>query len=168
MIDALYQQAILDLARAADGAGRLAEPHASATVDNPVCGDRVTIDVRLEDGTVAALGHHVRGCLLCEATAAVLGRRAVGEAPGRLREIHAGFDRMIRDDGSAPDAWPELESFAPVRGAKSRHECVLLPFAALAAALEGAQAAAPDADAADADAADAAAGGAGVTEPGSR
>ncbi len=159
MIDALYQQAIRDLARAADGAGRLAEPHASATVDNPVCGDRVTIDVRLQDGAVAALGHHVRGCLLCQATAAVLGRRAVGEAPGRLQDVHAAFDRMIRDVGSAPDAWPELASFVPVRGAKSRHECVLLPFAALAEALEKALAEA---------AKDLPSGSGGVTEPGSR
>jgi len=165
MIDQVYQQAILDLARAADGAGGLLDPDASATVDNPVCGDRVTVDVRLADGAVAALGHRVRGCLLCEATAAVLGRRAVGEPPGRLHDIRTAFIRMIREDGPAPAGWPELEAFTPVRGARSRHECVLLPFAALADALNGAlngtragigPVAVPPP------------GGTGITEPGSR
>lgn len=62
MTDELYQKAILGKAREASGAGTLAEPDASATVNNPVCGDRVTMEVRLSGGRVAAVAHKVRGC----------------------------------------------------------------------------------------------------------
>ena len=44
-----------------------------------------------------------------------------------------GVDAALRDEASFP--WPELEMFAPVRGVRSRHRCVALPFEALAGAL---------------------------------
>ena len=69
MTDELYHQAILELAKQAGRTPRLEDPDASVTVDNPLCGDRVTLDLRLADGRVAAVGHKVRGCLLCQAAA---------------------------------------------------------------------------------------------------
>lgn len=134
MIDALYDQAILQKARAATGAGRLAAPDGSAMIDNPLCGDRVTIDLTLADGKVATLGHLVRGCVLCEASAALIAEQAIGQAPAALRQAAAGIRPMLRE-GAAPP-WPELEIFTPVRAVRSRHDCVELPFRALAAALD--------------------------------
>lgn len=134
MIDALYDQAILQKARTATGAGRLPEPDGSAMIDNPLCGDRVTIDLTLADGKVATLGHLVRGCVLCEASAALIAEKAIGQAPAALRQAAAAIKPMLRE-GAAPP-WPELEIFTPVRAVRSRHDCVELPFRALAAALD--------------------------------
>ena len=134
MIDALYDQAILQKARDATGAGRLPEPDGSAMIDNPLCGDRVTIDLTLADGKVATLSHLVRGCVLCEASAALIAEQAVGQAPAALRQAAAGIRPMLRE-GAAPP-WPELEIFTPVRAVRSRHDCVELPFRALTAALD--------------------------------
>ncbi|MEE8271063.1 MAG: iron-sulfur cluster assembly scaffold protein [Alphaproteobacteria bacterium] len=130
MTDALYQSAILAHAKAAVGAGRLDQAHASATVDNPLCGDRVTVEVSLDDGRIAALAHVVRGCVLCHATASVLSSHAVGLNAAELHRIAQQFAAMIRNGGQVPAAWPVLQDFHPVRAAKSRHECVLLPFEA--------------------------------------
>ena len=142
MRDDLYHQAILDLAREATGHGRLQAPQVSIRVDNPLCGDRVTLDLELQDGRVSALGHQVRGCLLCQAAAAVIGARAPGQTAVALRENTERLRQLIVDGpgaegGAAIDGlWPELAVFAPVHRYKSRHECVLLPFTALGRALE--------------------------------
>ena len=57
------------LAKSKTGAGKLAAPTKSARRDNPLCGDRVTIDVRLDEtATIAEIAHQVRGCLLCSNT----------------------------------------------------------------------------------------------------
>jgi nitrogen fixation NifU-like protein len=137
MNDELYHQAILELAKKARQASRLEAPQASVTVDNPLCGDRVTLDLTLADGRVREVGHKVRGCLLCQAAAAAIGERAPGETPERLRKVAEELDEAI---GRAPDAagalWPELAAFGPVHAHKSRHECVLLPFEALTQALD--------------------------------
>lgn len=144
MSEALYQKAILDHARAAVGAGQLADPHGRATVDNPVCGDRVTFEVRLTGDTIEGVAHKVRGCLLCEAAASVIAAKAVGLRTDQIRSVAEAVDRMIRNDGPLPPDWPELQAFMPVRAVRSRHECVLLPFRAADRAL--AEAAASTAD----------------------
>jgi nitrogen fixation protein NifU and related proteins len=142
MKEDLYHQAILDLARQATGHGRLEAPQVSVKVDNPLCGDRVTLDLDLEGGRVSALGHQVRGCLLCQAAAAVIGARAPGQTATALHDNAERLRRLIVDgsiaaDGAATDGlWPELVAFEPVHRHKSRHECVLLPFIALSRALE--------------------------------
>ncbi|HET7825094.1 MAG TPA: iron-sulfur cluster assembly scaffold protein [Anaeromyxobacter sp.] len=134
--DSLYQEALLRLARAARGAGRLDAPSATGARDNPLCGDDVTIDVSLREGRVAALGHKVRGCVLCQASASVLGAVAPGREPAELAGARAALAAMLREGGGAPGSpWEELAVFLPVRDVPSRHECVLLPFDALGDAL---------------------------------
>jgi NifU-like protein involved in Fe-S cluster formation len=137
MSDELYHRAILELAKKARQTSRLEAPQASVTVDNPLCGDRVTLDLSLADGRVRALGHKVRGCLLCQAAAVAIGLRAPGETPATLRAVARDLGAAI---ASSPDTagrrWPELAAFAPVHAHKSRHECVLLPFVALTQALD--------------------------------
>lgn len=137
MSDDLYQQAILDLAKSADGAGRLAAPDGTAQGDSPLCGDRVRMEVKLEGGRIAAVAHEVKGCLLCRAAAALVGLHGAG-----LDATEAG---ALRDQVAAalagdepPAGWPELKLFEPVRRHRNRHGCVLLPFDALAEAIRSA------------------------------
>ena len=143
MRDELYHQAIIELAKRAREARRLETPDASVTVDNPLCGDRVTLDLSLADGRVREVGHKVRGCLLCQAAAAAIGARAPGETPMALRAVARDLgEAIVRAPETAAGIWPELAAFAPVHAHKSRHECVLLPFEALMRALDQAE---PDA-----------------------
>jgi NifU-like protein involved in Fe-S cluster formation len=139
--DALYHDALVALARARTGSGSLAAPDAAATRDNPMCGDQVTVEVSVEGDRVAALAHRVRGCVLCEAAAALLGRTA----PGRpVAEVAAAREQVaaLLDGGAPALGWAELEVFTPVREVPSRHGCVLLPFDALGDALARARGAA--------------------------
>jgi nitrogen fixation NifU-like protein len=134
--DALYHEELLRLARARTGAGRLEAPAASASRDNPLCGDRVAIDVRLEAGRIAAVAHRVRGCVLCEAAAALVGATAPGRAPAEVAAVRERLTAMLRAGAAPPDEpWAALGVFLPVRAVPSRHACVLMPFEALADAL---------------------------------
>ena len=136
MSDAVYHDRIKDLARAATGAGRLAAPARVATVDNPLCGDKVRVELRLDGDLVAELGHEVRGCMLCQAAAAVLATHAPGHDAAALAAVRAELAAMLRDEGPAPAGeWADLGAFLPVRRHKSRHDCVLLPFTAAERAL---------------------------------
>ena len=130
----LYQAAIKSLAQAATGHGRLDAPDGRALLDNPLCGDRVTIDLVMDDSRVTALGHDVRGCLLCEAAAAIIAAHAAGSTADELKSASASAASLLK--GADVEAiWPDLRMFLPVRAHKSRHRCVLLPFEALEAAL---------------------------------
>jgi nitrogen fixation protein NifU and related proteins len=127
--EALYHEALVARARAAFGKGRLAEPNGTATVDNPLCGDRVTLDVAVKDGRVSEVAHQVRGCLLCEAAAATIAEFCRGATRAELDAATAAARGLMAEGGTA--GRPYLEIFRPVHTAKSRRDCVLLPFEAL-------------------------------------
>ena len=136
MDERLYHEAILALARDAAHSGRLDAPDGSATVNNPLCGDRVTVELALGGGRVAAVAHRVRGCVLCRAAAAALAAALSGGEAAALAPARAGLREMLVDGAPAPGPpWEALRHFRPAAAHRSRHECVLLPFEAAAAAL---------------------------------
>lgn len=130
MSEALYHKALVERARAAFGKGRLTDATGSATVDNPLCGDRVTLDLTVRDGRIVEIGHHVRGCLLCEAAAATIAEHGRGADRAALDAMSAAA-RALMAEGTLDPHWQCLEIFRPVHSAKSRRDCVLLPFEAL-------------------------------------
>jgi nitrogen fixation NifU-like protein len=129
--DDLYQAEIV--ARAKSGAGDCRiEPHdARATVDNPLCGDRVTLDLTIADGLIATLGHRTRGCALCQAAAETLRRCAPGMSPSEAPARRAALAAFLAGHQDLPDRLSDFAAFAPVRSHPSRQGCVLLPLDAL-------------------------------------
>ena len=118
MSDQLYQEKIVALAKAKTGAGKLENPTKSARRDNPLCGDRVTIDVRLDgQGKIAEIAHQVRGCLLCQASASALSSVAVGRDASGIAEIRHDAERAVgREAGEAREPFA---AFAPVEDCSS-------------------------------------------------
>lgn len=134
MNDQLYQDRIVALAKAKTGAGKLDTPTKSARRDNPLCGDRVTMDVKLDgQGRIAEIAHQVRGCLLCQASASALSAVAVGRDAAGIADIRHDAERALGRE--AGDPREPFTAFTPVATHKSRQECVLLPFEALKDAL---------------------------------
>lgn len=135
----LYNERILALARSHQGAGTLAPPRVRVSLDNPLCGDRISLDVRLEHGRIVALAHQTRGCLLTEAAAALLATLALGAKAEEAVALRDAAAALLRGDDAA-SLPPGLDVFAPVTAVKSRHDCVLLPFDALVEAVRAASA----------------------------
>lgn len=134
MSEALYHQEIMALARAAHGSGRFAAARVSVRLDNPLCGDRIDLDLDMDGGRIAAIGYEVKGCLLCRAAAAIIGLRAPGCDAAGIEAMRAGLARLLSGE-DAPPPWPELLAFTPVRAHPSRHGCVGLPVDALQRAM---------------------------------
>jgi len=133
MSETLYNQAIIAAAKAPDHAGRLGQPTASATADNPLCGDRVTLDLVAEHGRIARVAHKTRGCLLTKAAAALLTAHAEGLPLDRAATLQQAAKAYLEGQSDTPP-FPELAVMAPVKAVKSRHDCVTIAFAALAEA----------------------------------
>ena len=136
---------MLRLAAEAACAGRLAARDASAEIVNPVCGDRIRLDVRTEGGRIAALGYEVHACVLTQASASLLGRHAVAHTATEIRELAAEIEAMLRAEGAAPGGdWSGYAALEPVRAHPSRHQCVMLPVRALLAALAAGESTDPE------------------------
>lgn len=133
MSDDLYNQAIILAAKSARHAGRLEAPDGSATADNPLCGDRVILDLSRADGRIGAIAHKTRGCLLTRAAAALLAGHAEGMPLAAAGALHRAAVAYLEGESETPP-FPELAVMAPVRAVKSRHDCVTIAFVALAEA----------------------------------
>ncbi len=74
----IYREQILDLSRNPHNFGTL-DPHDASFEDtNPLCGDRVRIDMRLDDGKIADIAFNGRGCAISQAAASLLTDMARG------------------------------------------------------------------------------------------
>jgi NifU-like protein involved in Fe-S cluster formation len=132
--DPLYRRDLLRLAADASAAGRLPAPDASGTAHNPACGDRVTVDLELDAGRIAALRHHTHACVLAQASAAILAQAAVGLDRQGLAALSLGVGEMLRQGAPPPRA--DYAVFDGVAAHAGRHRCVLLPLEAALMALE--------------------------------
>jgi len=133
--DPLYRRAILRLASDALGAGHLAAPDGAATVHNPACGDRVTVELGLAQGRISALAHQTQACVLTQASAALLAGQAPGQDRAGLARLTDAVQAMLAG-GPTPAGY---EAFDGVGGHAGRHVCVLLPLRAALAAFEQAE-----------------------------
>lgn len=130
MNDALYDQAIIAEAKSRTGAGRLDDPTVTAECDNPLCGDRITIDLAIKDGRITDLAHKTRGCLLTQAAASLLARYVRDTELKEAQALREAIGAFLQ--GNADE---RFEILSPVRHAKSRWDCVTLPFQALSDAM---------------------------------
>lgn len=113
---------------------RLADATGSAERRSPVCGSRVTVDVRLDDdGRVAAIGTQVRACLLGQASSTLMARHVVGRSVEELFVARDTLTSWLAGSGAAPE-WPGLQVFTPGLKLTARHASIRLAFEAAAEA----------------------------------
>jgi len=105
-LDSLYQQVILDHAKARHGDGDLPGADAEHYERNPTCGDEITVRVALVPGTdrVESLRWQGAGCSISMASASVLADLAPGLTLDELRGRVGAFRDMMRSRGAGePD-----------------------------------------------------------------
>jgi NifU-like protein involved in Fe-S cluster formation len=135
MSAALYNSTILRLATSIPHQERLADRHASVERRSPVCGSRVTVDVRIgQDGRIEALGQEVRACALGQASAALMGEHAIGRSVAELADARDALTDFLAGRRDDPGDWPGLGIFAPARPHSARHASIRLAFEAVAEA----------------------------------
>lgn len=88
----MYREQILDHYRNPRNYGELEEPTFTQRGDNPLCGDEIEVEVALDDdGKIAELRFHGKGCAISQASTSMLSERVTGEDPDAILE-------MDRDD----------------------------------------------------------------------
>src|SRR4029077_16093233 len=86
-MDDLYRENILDHYRNPRNAGHLEHPSASAEGVNPLCGDELSIELEVEDGTIKEVRFNGRGCRSVRAPASILSETIKGRKLDELGEI---------------------------------------------------------------------------------
>lgn len=138
----LYQSVILDHARNPRNCFVLETPSRVANGYNPLCGDRCTVYVQLDDRRIQQVSFEHEGCAISTASASIMTEAAAGKTPDEalklLDELH-----QVLSGGSVPsdcdDASQPFYALAGVREYPMRVKCALLAWKTLQAALNGQQ-----------------------------
>ena len=133
----LYQEVILDHNRQPrnfrklDGANRRADGY------NPLCGDQVTVYLRLEEGVVRDITFDGSGCAISKAAASLMTLSVRGKTVAEAESLFFGFHDLITGGGAAgqPVALGKLAVFTGVRQFPARVKCASLPWHTMRAAL---------------------------------
>ncbi len=137
MSDPLYKKEVLRLAANATCAGRLPEPHGTGTAHNPTCGDRVIVDIAIEDGRIKGIALETKACVLAQASASILGSGATGLSREEIAALHESVHAMLAEGADVPSApFNSYDAFDGVAGHRNRHRCVLLPIEAVLIAFD--------------------------------
>ena len=144
-LDELYQQIILDAARERHGEGELAPvaagavvPQGESTQVNPMCGDEVTLEVRLSpDGEkIAELAWQGQGCSISQASISIMNDLVAGHSIENLTTLYGYFREMMDSRGAeisdtAADALEDAAAFHGVARFPMRIRCALLGWMAV-------------------------------------
>jgi nitrogen fixation NifU-like protein len=132
----LYQEVILDHNRRPRNFHALDDASHSAEGYNPLCGDRLTLYLKLADGTIEDVAFVGGGCAISKASASMMTDALKGRT---IAEANALFDRFHRMVTTPPDQAVEdmgkLSSLAGVREFPVRVKCASLAWHTLKAAM---------------------------------
>jgi len=138
----LYQTMILDHNRSPLNFGSLENPNRRAEGDNPICGDRLTLQLEVDvDGRVTNVRFHGKGCAISTASASLMTESVKGKTREEAEQLFAGFHELLTGDpsqvGEASAELGQLAVFAGVREFPVRVKCATLAWHTPKAALAG-------------------------------
>ncbi len=133
----LYQQVIVDHNKHPRHRGKPAQHSHEARGDNPLCGDRIAVYVRVEDGVIRDIGFEGAGCAISTASASLMTSAVVGKTVAEAERLFHDFHAMVVEPDAPvdPKALGKLAAFAGVRGFPARVKCANLAWHTLHAAL---------------------------------
>ena len=135
----LYQELILDHNKRPRNRRRLEGPHRQAEGYNPLCGDRVTIFVKLEDDVIKEITFEGSGCAISTASASLMTERLKGKTLGETRTLFKMFHGLVTEEAPKMKEGPalgKLEVFSGVKRFPVRVKCATLAWHTVNAALE--------------------------------
>jgi nitrogen fixation protein NifU and related proteins len=134
----LYQEVIIDHSRKPRNFRRLADANRTAQGHNPLCGDRITVDLKLQQGQLTDLGFQGAGCAICTASASLMTEGVKGKTIEEAERLFEDFHDLITTDKPAASSLGKLAVFSGVREYPVRAKCATLAWHTLRAALRGA------------------------------
>jgi nitrogen fixation NifU-like protein len=131
----LYRDVILDHNRRPRNFGPLEPADISAEGFNPLCGDRLTLRLRMDDGKIADIRFDGQGCAISTASASLMTEAVKGLTRSQALELFDRVHRLLTNDSACADDLGKLAALSGVREFPARVKCASLCWHTLASAL---------------------------------
>ena len=125
----LYREVLLNYFRSTTRKGKVDPADLRAHGINPVCGDELEITAELKDGKVSKLRYAGHGCVISQASAAMMAEALEGADIAKAKALIAAFKKLMLENGAVAGLPPELEQLAALEGVRKfplRVKCATL------------------------------------------
>jgi nitrogen fixation NifU-like protein len=136
----LYQQLIIEHNRSPRNFRTVPGANRSAEGDNPLCGDRIALQVLVDDGTIKEIGFQGSGCAISRASASLMTAAVQGRTTAEANKLFEAFHGMVTAHPDAPvdtAALGKLAALSGVRRFPGRVKCATMAWHTLQSALSG-------------------------------
>lgn len=133
----LYRDVILDHNRKPRNFGHLDEPAIRAEGHNPLCGDRLTVSLRLDGNRIEDIRFEGKGCAISTASASLMTEAVKGKDRGAVGALFDKVHALLTEQEAVPSSdLGKLAALSGVREFPARVKCASLCWHTLNAALE--------------------------------
>lgn len=138
-LGALYEEVILDHNRSPRNWGELPDATRRVEGTNPLCGDRLTLSLRLDGDTIADVRFVGEGCAISKASASMMTQAVKGKTRAEAEALFSGFHDLVTGRAGVPAdrSLGSLRAFAGVARFPTRVKCATMAWHALKEALGG-------------------------------
>ena len=135
----LYQEILLEHNSKPRNFREVEEANHTSEGYNPLCGDQVTLYLKVIDGLIDDVGFQGSGCAISRASASMMTQSIKGQSVERAQEIFDAFHCMITEPGADLDldTLGDLETLSGVNEYPTRIKCAVLAWHTMKAALTG-------------------------------
>ena len=138
----LYQDVILDHSKNPRNFGHAEDANHHADGNNPLCGDKVTVYLKVDDDIIQDVTFEARGCAISVASASMMTELVKGKTVGEARAVFEQFrDLVTRKDPPTDDDLASIDKLAVLTGVREfpmRVKCATLPWHTMTAAIDNA------------------------------
>jgi nitrogen fixation NifU-like protein len=135
----LYQQVILDHNRKPRNFRVIEDADRVVSGDNPLCGDKVEVYVKLNGGVIEDVSFQGSGCAISQSSASLMTTSVIGKSVDEALVVFSRFHDMVTSEIDSPidkEGLGKLRAFGGVREFPSRVKCANLSWHTLRVALE--------------------------------
>jgi nitrogen fixation NifU-like protein len=138
-LSSLYQDMILDHNRSPQNYGRLANANRRVEGNNPLCGDQLTLWLKMDGERIQDVAFEGSGCAISRASASLMTSAVKGKNREEAEMLFERFRKLVTGTLPKPESETlgKLAVFSGVSGYPVRVKCASLSWHALKAALEG-------------------------------
>jgi len=136
-MDDIYNSKILEFAGNIARSGNLPDADASAEKHSKLCGSKVRVYLKMDQGRVTDFSHEVRACALGQASSSIMAQHVVGATADEIRQAKADMLAMLKEGGEGPiGRFEDMRYLKPVKDYKARHPSTMLTFDAVVEAID--------------------------------
>lgn len=135
----LYQEVIFDHNRNPRNFRKMEDADRQIDGFNPLCGDRLTLFIKLDDGKIVDASFQGQGCAISTASASLMTDIIKGQSEQQAQQLFTLFHKMATGEHVEMDDLGKLAVLAGVCEYPARVKCATLPWHTLDALLKGAE-----------------------------